>query len=225
MHRRRETHPVIHTTALHVDAKVPVLHRVFLAGVDLAENLHHAENPLDDLRAERDRAQHVTVYPQSNGRLFGLRLDMNVRRASAECCQQDQAKDPQSLPAGILLTAQAGRLGIVHRLAAGIDQTDITLAERFLRRGINDLPQFLLVVGLDLNAVPLRIEVERLLAGLLSALAPEFILIVRRLPPLLTRSDLIRINEPEFDLSDSDHIAVIKRFVLDLLFVEPRTVA
>ena len=59
--RRRQAHSIIDAAAFDGHGEVSILHLIFLAGLDLAENFHDAEQPLEDLLGELHCCDHAAV--------------------------------------------------------------------------------------------------------------------------------------------------------------------
>jgi hypothetical protein len=88
----RETSEV-DASALDGDGEVSVLHHIFLAGVDFAEDFHHAEDAFEDRHADADGVEHVAVDADADGGVVDAGLDVEVGGAGAEACEEDESED------------------------------------------------------------------------------------------------------------------------------------
>jgi hypothetical protein len=143
-----------------------------------------------------------------------------------EAGQQQQLEHPDPL-AGFLLgaaTFQPGRRGLVHGHPPAVHQAEVAVVEGLFRGAVDDLPQLALIRRRRVRDRRVEVEVERgpvveVLVGIIER-GRE----VGRLAPG-AGSDLLGVDEPQGRPAHLDHVAVVEPLGVDLLVVEPRSVA
>jgi hypothetical protein len=214
------------STALDGHGEVAVLHDALAAGVDLAEDLHHAQQPQVDGHAQLDGGDHVAVDAHADGGGADARLHVQVGGPRPEAGQQQQPEYSEPL-AGLLLGAaalQPGRRGLVHGHPPAVHEAEVAIVEELLRGPVDDLPQLALIRRRRVRDRRVEVEVERgpvvqVLVGIIERGGE-----VGRLAPG-AGSDLLGVDEPQGRPAHLDHVAVVEPLGVDLLVVDPRPVA
>ena len=224
VHGRGEAHPVVDPPALYGDGEVAVLDHVLAAGVDLAEDLHHAQEPPVDSHGQLDGAEHVAVDPEPDGGRADAGLDVEIGGPRSEARQQQQPEDANPFPdilVGAGLQPRGARL--VHGDAPAIDEADVSLVEGLLQGGVHDVLELPLVARRRVEHLVVEIHVHGVLI-LQDTLLLDGGRKIRRVPPFARRL-LLRVDEPKLEGADVEDVAVVERLGGDALIVQLRPVA
>ena len=144
MDRRRQADAVVDAARLDLDIEVAVEHLRLHALIELAEDAHDADNLAEDVDREiLDQGHHHPVDADSNVRLVGLRLHVEVARTRAEAREEEQPHDLDAFRGRVAVFGGSGMKGV----AAGVDERDVRLAELLRQRRIADPADRSLIPG------------------------------------------------------------------------------